>query len=224
MSEVDTNGTVFVYDLKADSFERSKFMIQCHQGQEITVRVNATGYAALVWSQNMSDTSGKSYYGEHSLQYVQIFGGRERQFVPVFQNMINDVNWVKSGEQFIVIAGNQPAVATLYDKDCNALFEFGKRYRNTIRICPFSQLLLIGGFGNLKGEIDVWSLEKLEQVGKTRSDCAIGIEWASDGKHLMTSVLYERVKVDNMINVFNGCGKKLVNPPLQFEVLNFAQW
>lgn len=30
MSEEDTNGTVFVYDLKADSFERSKFMIQCH--------------------------------------------------------------------------------------------------------------------------------------------------------------------------------------------------
>ena len=27
MSEEDTNGTVFVYDLKADSFERSKFMI-----------------------------------------------------------------------------------------------------------------------------------------------------------------------------------------------------
>jgi hypothetical protein len=32
MSEDDTNGTVYVYDLKADSFERSKFMIQCHQG------------------------------------------------------------------------------------------------------------------------------------------------------------------------------------------------
>jgi len=40
----------------------------------------------------------------------------------------------------------------------------------------------------------------------------------------MTSVLYERVKVDNMIQVFNGCGKKLLNPPPQFEVLNFAQW
>lgn len=162
MSEEDTNGTVFVYDLKAQSFERSKFMIQCHQGQEIQVKVNSTGYAALIWSQNMSDTSGKSYYGEHMLQYVQIFGGRDRQFVPVFQNMIQDVVWLRDGERFIVIAGNQPAVATLYDKDCNALFEFGKRYRNTIRICPFSQLLLIGGFGNLKGEIDIWSLDTLE--------------------------------------------------------------
>ena len=26
----DSNGTVYVYDLRADSFERSKFMIQCH--------------------------------------------------------------------------------------------------------------------------------------------------------------------------------------------------
>ena len=155
---------------------------------------------------------------------MQIFGGRDRQHVPVFQNMIQDVAWVESGERFIVIAGNQPSVATLYDKDCNALFEFGKRYRNTIRICPFSQLLLIGGFGNLKGEIDFWSLDTLEQVGKTKSDCAIGIEWSPTGTHLMTSVLYERVKVDNAINLFSGCGKKMLNPPKQFAELNYVQW
>ena len=70
MSEDDTNGTVYVYDLKADSFERSKFMIQCHQGQEICVKVSRTGHAALIWSQSLKDNSGKSYYGEHMLQYV----------------------------------------------------------------------------------------------------------------------------------------------------------
>jgi len=78
MSVDDTNGTVFVYDLRADSFERSKFMIQCHQGQEICVKVSRTGHAALIWSQSLKDNSGKSYYGEHMLQYVQIFGGRDR--------------------------------------------------------------------------------------------------------------------------------------------------
>lgn len=138
--------------------------------------------------------------------------------------MLNDLAWIDSGERFIVIAGNQPAVATLYDKDCNALFEFGKRYRNTIRFCPFSQLLLIGGFGNLKGEIDVWNLDSLEQVGKARSDCAIDIEYAPDGKHLMTSVIYARVKVDNQISIFNGCGKRVTNPPKAFEELNYVQW
>ena len=162
MAMDDSNGTVYVYDLKAESLDRSKFMIQCHQGQEIQVKISSTGHAALVWSQNLTDSTGKSYYGEHSLQYVQIFGGRDRQHVPVFQNMIQDVAWLDSGEQFILISGTQPAVATLYDKNCNALFEFGKRHRNTIRLCPFDQLVLIGGFGNLKGEIDFWSLDSME--------------------------------------------------------------
>lgn len=72
--------------------------------------------------------------------------------------MIQDLKWVPTGEKFIVISGVQPAVATLYDKNGVPLFEFGKRYRNTIRICPFSQTVLIGGFGNLAGEVDFWDL------------------------------------------------------------------
>ena len=73
--------------------------------------------------------------------------------------MIQDIAWVPNGEQFIVISGVQPATSTLYDLNCNPLFEFGKRYRNTIRICPFSQVAMIGGFGNLTGEIDFWDLK-----------------------------------------------------------------
>jgi uncharacterized protein with WD repeat len=52
--------------------------------------------------------------------------------------MIHDLAWTPSGEQFIVISGMQPSVATLYDINCNPIFEFGKRYRNTVRICPYS--------------------------------------------------------------------------------------
>ncbi len=79
--------------------------------------------------------------------------------MPVFDGMIHDLAWTPSGEQFILISGMQPSVATLYDKNSNPVFEFGKRYRNTIRICPFSQTALIGGFGNLAGEVDFWNLE-----------------------------------------------------------------
>jgi len=124
--------------------------------------------------------------------------------------MIHDVAWIPTGEQFIVISGTQPATATLYDKHCQPLFEFGKRYRNTIRVCPFSQIAMIGGFGNLTGEIDFWELDTLTQVGKTKSYCSVGIEWGPDGKTLMTSVLYERVKVDNNVNLFTASGKKLL--------------
>ena len=80
-------------------------MIKCHRGQEIDVKVSSTGHAVLIWSSNLTDASGKSYYGEHSLQYVQIFGGRDRSFVPCFDDIIHDVAWVPTGESFIVISG-----------------------------------------------------------------------------------------------------------------------
>jgi len=107
-----------------------------------------------------------------------------------------------------MISGLQPATATLYDKNSNPLFEFGKRYRNTIRSCPFSQSLLIGGFGNLAGEVDMWSISTTKEQGKTKAYCTVGIEWAPDGKHLLSSVLYERVKVDNEVRVLNAFGKQ----------------
>ena len=63
------NGTVYVFDVNG-SVDKSKFMISCARGQEISTKIPSTGHAALIWSQNHNDTSGKSYYGEHSLQYV----------------------------------------------------------------------------------------------------------------------------------------------------------
>lgn len=86
------------------------------------------------------------------------------------------------------------------------MFEFGKRYRNTIRFDPFQNAVIIGGFGNLTGEIDIWNLSKHIEYGKTKSSCTVGIEWAPDGLHFMTSVLYERVKVDNEIKLFLANG------------------
>lgn len=102
------------------------------------VKPSPTGYAALIWSSNFVDSSGQSYYGEHQCQYIQLQGGKKRDFVSVFDGMIHDIVWVNPGEKFIVVSGKQPAVATLYDKNSNPLFEYGKRYRNTVRVCPFS--------------------------------------------------------------------------------------
>jgi len=82
------------------------------------VKISRTGHAILIWSTNFTDSSGKSYYGEHSLQYVQIFGGRDRQYVPVFDNNVQDVEWVPTTESFILISGTQPATATIFDKNC----------------------------------------------------------------------------------------------------------
>ena len=84
---------------------------------------------------------------------------------------------------------------------------------------------MIGGFGNLTGEMDFWDLTDQKhpsQLGKAKSYCAIGIEWAADGVHLMTSVLYERVRVDNFVNIFTGAGASLLGKGEAFEQLTSA--
>jgi translation initiation factor 2A len=138
--------------------------------------------------------------------------------------MIQDLQWFPNGERFILISGTQPATATLFDKNSNPLFEFGKRYRNTIRVCPFSQSLLIGGFGNLAGEVDMWNLNNNKELGKTKAYCTVGIEWAADGKHLLSSVLYERVKVDNELRILNAFGKLVCKLSFKESELYSAQW
>lgn len=51
-----------------------------------------------------------------------------------------------------------PATAVLYKKDCTPLYEFGKSHKNTIKFSPFSRFVMIGGFGNLSGDMDFWDL------------------------------------------------------------------
>ena len=68
----------------------------------------------------------------------------------------------------------------------------------------------------MKGHIDLWRLDTCEEVGTAKSDCAITIDWSPDGQSIMTAVLYERVKVDNQINLFSGCGKKELPKGHQF--------
>lgn len=133
-------------------------------------------------------------------------GGKSREFVPVFDQQIHDLSWTPSGKHFIVISGLQPATSTLYDLNCQPLFEFGKRYRNTIRICPYSNVCLIGGFGNLAGEVDFWSLDAQKEIGKTKAYCSVSMEWSPNAKYLMTAVLFDRVKMDNEIKIFSPNG------------------
>lgn len=85
-------------------------------------------------------------------------------------------------------------------------------------------MALIGGFGSLTGEVDIWSLESFTEVGTAKSSCSIAIEWAPDGKTLMTAVYYERVKVDNKIDLFSANGLSLVPGGMQFEQVDFVEW
>mmetsp|Transcript_4526 Transcript_4526/g.7709 ORF Transcript_4526/g.7709 Transcript_4526/m.7709 type:complete len:268 (+) Transcript_4526:389-1192(+) len=88
LSESEDIGTVFVFDFKK-SFERPKFRVVCPKAQSISIiPAPKTAHAMLIWSQNLNDSTGKSYYGEHSLQYVRLIGGMKQHFIAAFDNQI----------------------------------------------------------------------------------------------------------------------------------------
>jgi len=68
-------------------------------------------------------------------------------------------------QEFIAISGFMPAGSVLFTHECVPKFEFGVHHRNTIRWSPFSRFVLLGGFGNLSGDMEIWETSSLTKVG-----------------------------------------------------------
>ena len=68
--------------------------------------------------------------------------------------------WAPNGLLFAVTYGFMPAKATMFDLKGEPVFDFGTGPRNTALFNPQSSILMIGGFGNLRGKIEMWSVEK----------------------------------------------------------------
>jgi uncharacterized protein with WD repeat len=83
---------------------------------------------------------------------------------------------------------------------------------------------LIGGFGNLAGEVDFWNLETNRELGKTKAYCTVGIEWAPNGKFVLSSVLHERVNVDNELRIYSALGVQLCSLNFKTSELYDASW
>jgi len=115
------------------------------------------GQVALIQSTTLHDETGHSYYGQNTLQYFHTSTNYLRRvYCP--HGPIHDVQWSPNSDTFIVISGFMPASAVLYRKDCCPFYEFGKFHKNTVRYSPFSRFVMLGGFGNLSGDVEFWDL------------------------------------------------------------------
>jgi translation initiation factor 2A len=86
------------------------------------------------------------------------------------------VSWSPKSNQFIVVYGNIPAKATLFNLKCDAVFDFGTGIRNSIYFNDFGNLVLFGAFGNLRGQIEVWDLTKKKLVSNSQaSDTTVSL-------------------------------------------------
>ena len=107
------------------------------------------------------------------------------------------VTWSPTAPQFVVVYGFMPAKATLFNKKCESLFDFGTGPRNMSLYNPQGNLVLLGGFGNLRGNMEIWDIKGKKRAAQFEAADATNVGWSADGQHLVTSTCAPRLRQGN---------------------------
>ena len=172
------------------------------RGQKVDFLWNAPTSALIIKAFSAVDRSGGSYYGTYDCFYLRMDGTIDVNLRPKREGTIHDVQWDVHGRRFVMVYGAQPASATVYNLKANPIAEFGAGSRNMAAFSPGGHLLTLGGFGSLKGAIEVWDNKQIKKVAIAESFAASTFQWAPDSRHFLTAVLMDRMKVDNVVRIF----------------------
>lgn len=212
-------------------------------GQAAELFWNSTGSAVIAHCQTEVDESGQSYYGGSKLVLISSDGECQKDLLDPVEGLLANggatqaVAWSPTRDEFILIHGFQPSQASLFSWDdqvkkvvlAKVLLE--KAHRNTIRFNHFGSLVCLAGFGNLAGQVDFYGRADdadedncdFVRVSSCQAPCTVSAEWAPDGRHLLTSVLAPRMRVDNGAHVWRALtGTKVAGT--EFEELFDVQW
>ena len=105
-----------------------------------------------------------------------------------------------------------PAKTVIFNSKAQAVHTFSLGPRNTVLFSPQGRYLLLAGFGNLAGQMDIYDLEKdFAKVCTIEASNASVCEWAPDGVHILTATTSPRLRVDNSIRVWHASGPLMYN-------------
>lgn len=159
--------------------------------------------AVLLLMQSEVDKTGASYYGKTQLNYMDVLGETATMQLSK-EGPIYHVSWRPNGASlFCVVYGFMPAKATLFNKKCDKVFDFGTGPRNIGLFNGQGSLLMLGGFGNLRGNIEVWDVEAKKAVANFEAPDSTDVKWAPDGQHILTSTCAPRLRQGNGYKVWH---------------------
>ncbi|KAI4114513.1 MAG: hypothetical protein LQ345_004721, partial [Seirophora villosa] len=186
------------------------------KGDKVQLKWNQRGTELIVLAQTEVDKTGKSYYGETTLYLLSVNGGSDSRIDLEKDGPIHDVTWSPNSKEFGVVYGYMPAKTTLFDIRGQAIHNFALSPRNTILFSPHGRFVLVAGFGNLAGQMDIYNLEKnYQKVCTIEASNASVCEWSPDGKHILTATTSPRLRVDNGVRIWHVGGGLMYNEDLQ---------
>jgi translation initiation factor 2A len=105
-----------------------------------------------------------------------------------------------------------PAKTTIFNFRGVPQHNFALGPRNTISFSPHGRFVLVAGFGNLAGQMDIYDLEKnYTKIATVEASNASVCEWSPDGKYILTATTSPRLRVDNGIRIWHVSGALMYN-------------
>ncbi|KAN0107285.1 translation initiation factor eIF-2A [Russula decolorans] len=192
------------------------------KAEKSQIKWNNLGTQVLVLTQTDVDSTNKSYYGQSGLYLLSAAGNFDIRIDLDKEGPIHDFTWSPNSKEFGVVYGFMPARVMLFDQRVRTLHDFGTSFSNFISFNPQSRLLLLGGFGNLAGKIDIYDRRSLTKISTIDASNTSHCEWSADGKFILTATLSPRLRVDNGIKLWYLLGQ-LVHVQ-ECEELYQASW
>ena len=182
------------------------------KGDKVQLKWNALGTTLIVLAQTEVDKTGKSYYGETNLYVLSANGGFDSRITLDKEGPIHDVTWSPNSKEFGVIYGFMPTKTTIFNQRAVATHSFPLGPRNTILFSPNGRFVLVAGFGNLAGQMDIYDLEKdYKKVCTIEGGNPSVCEWSPDSRYILTATTSPRLRVDNGIRIWHVGGGIMYN-------------
>lgn len=152
------------------------------------------------------------------IEYLQIKKINER--------VTQDAKWSPTADEFVLIEGKAPSDIYLYDGVTGErVYTFAKGYKNQIVWNRQGDMVAIGGFGNLAGDLSFYYRDPNRQVtliNEWRESCTVLCDWSPCGNYFFTASIRPRMNVDNQIKLWSREGAQLLHIP--FDELNGVEW
>ncbi|KAF2675908.1 translation initiation factor eIF-2A [Lentithecium fluviatile CBS 122367] len=182
------------------------------KGDKVQLKWNDLGTSLIVLAQTEVDKTNKSYYGETNMYILSANGSFDSRIQLDKEGPIHDVSWSPNSKEFGVTYGYMPAKTTIFNARAVAQHNFDLGPRNTILFSPDGRFVLVAGFGNLAGHMDIYDLEKnYAKVCTIQAANCTHCEWSPDGKHILTATTSPRLRVDNGIRIWHVGGTLMYN-------------
>lgn len=196
---------------------------------------NGLGTAVLVIAQSDVDSSNQSYYGDTSLHLLNVDSGNDQKIMLDRQGPVYDVAWSPDGTEFGVVHGLMPSQTAFFDIRGTEKSSMPLSARNHIKYSPQGTYVVVAGFGNLQGHMDIYDRSRnFTKIGEILATNSSFYDWTPCGRFLLTATTSPRLRVDNGVKLWDFRGRLLYCHddvelysvgirPMKFSSINFTE-